>query len=72
MKNAKLGAVLFALLAAVFYALNTPFSKLLLAEIPATIMAALLYLGVGIGVGIMYCFHWKKEEVSYGGRTQFE
>lgn len=62
MKNAKLGAVLFALLAAVFYALNTPFSKLLLAEIPATMMAALLYLGAGIGVGIMYCFHWKKED----------
>ena len=62
MKNVKLGAVLFALLAAVFYALNTPFSKLLLAEIPATMMAAFLYLGAGIGVGIMYCFHWKKED----------
>lgn len=62
MKNAKLGAVLFALLAAVFYALNTPFSKLLLADVPATMMAAFLYLGAGIGVGILYCFHWKKED----------
>lgn len=25
-------------------------------------MAAVLYLGAGIGVGIMYCFHWKKED----------
>ena len=62
MKNAKRSAVLFALLAAVFYALNTPFSKLLLTEIPAAMMAAFLYLGAGIGVGILYCFHWKKED----------
>lgn len=62
MKNTKLGAVLFALLAAVFYALNTPFSKLLLADVPATMMAAFLYLGAGVGVGILYCFHWKKED----------
>ena len=43
-------ATCFALLAAVLYAVNTPFSKLLLREVPATVMAALLYLGAGIGV----------------------
>ncbi|NLB54813.1 MAG: DMT family transporter, partial [Lentisphaerae bacterium] len=64
MKNKKIGAVLLALLAAVLYALNTPLSKLLLNNVPATLMAAFLYLGAGIGVGAMYCFHWKKEDKS--------
>lgn len=53
--------VLYALLAAVFYAINTPFSKLLIERIPATFMAAYLYLGAGVGVGIMYLFHLRKE-----------
>lgn len=47
------GAALFALLAAVLYAVNTPVSKLLLREVPATVMAALLYLGAGAGVFVM-------------------
>lgn len=54
-------AVLYAILAAVFYALNTPFSKLLLDKVPTTFMASFLYLGAGAGVGIMYIFHFKKE-----------
>ena len=49
MKNNK--AILFALLAAAFYAINVPFSKLLLAHVGAKTMAALLYLGAGIGIG---------------------
>lgn len=43
-------ATFFALLAAVLYAVNTPVSKLLLREVPTTVMAALLYLGAGAGV----------------------
>ena len=54
-------AVLYALAAAVFYALNVPCSKLLLAHIEPTVMAAFLYFGAGFGVGIMYLFHRKKE-----------
>ncbi len=54
--------VIYAILAAVFDAINTPLSKLLLASVPPTFMAAFLYLGAGAGVGIMYVFHWKKEE----------
>lgn len=54
-------AVLYALLAAVFYAFNTPFSKLLLREVPPTLMAAFLYLGAGLGVGILYLFRVKRE-----------
>lgn len=54
-------AVCYALAAAVFYALNVPCSKLLLERIAPTYMAAFLYLGAGIGVGIMYLFHYKHE-----------
>lgn len=53
--------VVLALLAAVFYAFNTPFSKLLLNEIPSTLMAGLLYLGAGLGIGILYLFHLPHE-----------
>ncbi len=46
-------AIFFALLAAVLYAINSPFSKLLLDKIPAKMMAAFLYLGAGIGLFII-------------------
>lgn len=61
-KNKSVVAVTYALLAAVFYAINTPFSKVLLNVVPPTFMASFLYLGAGLGVGIMYLFHFKKEE----------
>lgn len=62
--NEKKTAILYALLAAVFYAVNTPCSKLLLQNIPATFMAGFLYLGAGTGIGIMYLFHYKYEDKS--------
>ena len=43
-------AVLAALLAAALYALNTPVSKLLLQNVPPSMMAAMLYLGAGLGM----------------------
>lgn len=61
LKNKNIAAVLCALLAALFFAVNTPFSKVLLQNVPATFMAAFLYLGAGLGVGVMYLFHIKKE-----------
>ena len=61
MKNEKAAAVCYAIAAAVFYALNVPCSKLLLDKITPTFMAALLYLGAGAGVGIMYLFHHRHE-----------
>jgi len=61
-KSRKFMAVILALLAAIFYAINTPFSKVLLNKIPPTLMASFLYLGAGTGVGIMYLFHKKVEE----------
>lgn len=42
--------ILFAALAAVFYALSAPAAKLLLLSLPPTMLAALLYLGAGIGM----------------------
>ena len=45
--------VLFAILAAAFYALNSPLSKLLLNQVPATMLAGFLYLGAGLGMAIL-------------------
>lgn len=45
-------ATFFAVLAALLYALNIPLSKLLLACVQPTMMAALLYLGAGTGLFI--------------------
>ena len=46
-------AILYAFLAAVFYAINIPASKVLLRDVGPTTMAALLYLGAGIGIAIL-------------------
>ena len=46
-------AIFFALLAAVLYAINSPVSKLLLANVSAKMMAAFLYLGAGLGLFVM-------------------
>lgn len=43
-------ATVFAILAAALYAINIPLSKLLLERVDATMMAAFLYLGAGIGM----------------------
>ena len=57
-------AILFAFLAAVFYAINVPVSKILLREVGPTTMAALLYLGAGIGIGILSLINKKDREKS--------
>ena len=62
MTEKKLRPIFFAVLAAVFYAVNVPFSKHLLQDVPPTFMASFLYFGAGIGVGIMYLFHWSNEQ----------
>ncbi len=43
-------SIVWALLAAVLYAISTPVSKLLLQDVAPTMMAGLLYLGAGIGM----------------------
>ena len=45
-------ATYFAILAAALYAINVPLSKVLLRSVRPTMMAALLYLGAGVGLSI--------------------
>ena len=56
MSSLKVSAIIYAFLAAVFYAVNVPLSKILLDHVGETAMAALLYLGAGIGIGIISLF----------------
>jgi len=49
MKN-KTSAIFMAILAAALFGISSPISKLLLVEIPPTLMASLLYLGAGFGM----------------------
>ena len=51
--NPKVKAVIFALSAAIFYAVNVPLSKILLRNIEPSFMAGLLYLGAGVGMMIL-------------------
>ena len=51
--------ILFAILAAICYGVSAPVSKMLLEKIPPTQMAALLYLGAGVGMFIVNLFGQK-------------
>lgn len=55
MSNVK--AIVYALLAAVFYAINVPVSKIILKDVGPASMAALLYLGAGIGIAVLSLFN---------------
>lgn len=59
-------------MAAVFYAINMPASKILLEHIEPITMASVLYLGAGVGIGILFLFNRKdntenltKEDLPY-------
>ena len=43
--------ITLAILAAALYAINSPFSKILLDYMPSTLMAGFLYIGAGLGMG---------------------
>lgn len=58
--NKKVLAMFFAVLAAGLYAINIPLSKLLLNYIEPTMMASYLYLGAGLGIGIVFLITRKK------------
>lgn len=47
------GGIFCAVLAAVLYAVNAPFSKQLLHSLPPTLMAGFLYLGAGAGMALI-------------------
>ena len=59
-----MNAILYALLAAVFYAINIPASKVLLRDVGPTTMAALLYLGAGIGIAILSLLNTQDRKAS--------
>ena len=46
-------SIFYAIMAAALYALNAPVSKLLLQNVPPTMMAGFLYLGAGVGMAAM-------------------
>ena len=54
-------ATALALLAAALYAINIPFSKLLLLHIQPSMMAAFLYLGAGLGLFLFGLFRKNQE-----------
>ena len=53
MKKTTSTGIMFAILAAALYAINSPFSKLLLDYMPSTLMAGFLYIGAGLGMGVI-------------------
>ncbi|MBU3146338.1 DMT family transporter [Clostridium sp. CF012] len=60
MENKQYKATTFAILAAALYGISSPVSKLLLKEIPPTLMASFLYLGAGSGIAIVQFIKHKK------------
>ncbi|MDY0346256.1 MAG: DMT family transporter [Acholeplasma sp.] len=64
--------ILYAILAAVLYALSTPFSKLILDDLSPTFIASLLYLGAGIGMGIIAFLRMKFTDHDYERFTKSE
>lgn len=59
----QVASIIFALVAAILYAINIPLSKLLLKHIEPAMMAAYLYLGAGLGIGIVFLMTKKKKQV---------
>jgi len=68
MKRKSRTAVLYAILAALLYAISAPISKILLGKISPTMLAALLYLGSGLGLTLVGVFkkliHKEETELS--------
>ncbi len=62
--NGKIKAIIYALLAALFYAINVPVSKILLRTVGPASMAALLYLGAGLGIAALSVFKNKDRNKS--------
>jgi drug/metabolite transporter (DMT)-like permease len=52
-------AIIWAILAATLYAFSSPICKILLNKVPPTTMAALLYLGAGIGMSVIALLRYK-------------
>ena len=68
MNKAVRTGIFFAILAAVLYALNAPFSKIMLGYLPPTLMAGFLYLGAGAGMALAGAVRY----VCGGGRAELK
>jgi len=65
-------ATAFAFLAAALYALNMPFSRLLLGSVEPLFMAAFLYLGAGLGMLGLWYFRTKPKDRDFAPVTKDE
>ena len=68
MQKAERYGIFLALFSAVLYALSTPFSKILLESVPSTMMAGLLYIGAGIGMGLIAFLRRKTDRKAEDGK----
>lgn len=65
--------IFFAVLAAALYAINSPLSKILLDYMPSTLMAGFLYIGAGVGMGVIALARKiEKRESAESGLTKAE
>ena len=64
--------IFYAILAAVLYAVSTPISKLLLNNLSPVFIASLLYLGAGIGMGVIALIRIKIGKATYKPFTKKE
>jgi len=55
-RETTLPGVSFAILAAVLFGASTPFAKILLDKTEPVLLAGLLYLGSGVGLGVWVLF----------------
>ena len=60
-RTAKISAIVLAILAAAFYAINAPAAKTLLDVMPVALMAGFLYLGAGVGMSLIYAVKFRSE-----------
>lgn len=61
-------AIFHAVLAAALYAISIPVSKLLLKEVPPTMLAAFLYIGAGVGMAMLGTFRKERNEAPLQSR----
>lgn len=65
-------AIFYAILAALLYGISSPASKVLLEQIPPVLNAALLYIGAGIGMSVIYYGNKKTVSIKEAKLTKSE
>ncbi len=58
-----------ALAAALLFGASTPLAKVLVGDVPALLLAGLLYLGSGLGLSILLALRWARERSSARATT---